>query len=78
MTAASMVVPYHNEKHGIRYVMESANRIDCLAEVVVVDNNSKDNSGVVASSQEASVVLEKIQGYGAAIKLIFFWLMKTL
>lgn len=71
MRTISVVVPCYNEEHGIRNVMTRVNKLRCINEVVVVDNNSKDNTGFIASSLGARVILEKIQGYGAAYKTGF-------
>lgn len=73
MATVTMIVPCYNEEHGVRNVMERANKLNCLTEVLVVDNNSKDNTAKVASSLGARVILETLQGYGAAYKAGFIF-----
>ncbi len=62
----SVVIPCYNEEEGIRRVLGQMPA--CVDEVVVVDNNSTDNTAAVASSLGARVVRETRKGYGAAYK----------
>jgi len=62
----SVVIPCYNEEDGIRYVIERMP--DFIDEIVVVDNNSTDRTGEVATELGARVVLEKRKGYGRAYK----------
>jgi glycosyltransferase involved in cell wall biosynthesis len=62
----SAVIPCYNEEEGIRYVIEKMP--DFVDEIVVVDNNSTDRTGEVASSLGARVIHEKRKGYGRAYK----------
>lgn len=60
----SVVIPCYNEEHGIRHVLE--HMPEYVDEVVVVDNNSTDNTAQVARDLGARVVFEPRQGYGQA------------
>ncbi|MFH1144946.1 MAG: glycosyltransferase family 2 protein [Candidatus Eisenbacteria bacterium] len=62
----SVVIPCYNEEDGIQKVIPGLP--DCVDEIVVADNNSKDRTAEVARALGAKVVLETRQGYGAAYK----------
>ena len=61
----SVVIPCHNEEKGVKEVIP---RLPQGAEVIVVDNNCSDRTAEVARGLGARVVMEKVPGYGAAIK----------
>ena len=65
-SSISIVIPCFNEEIGIRNVLQQVPSY--IDQVVVVDNNSTDNSASVARSLGATVVTETNQGYGAAYK----------
>jgi hypothetical protein len=60
----SVVIPCFNEEHGLRYVL--TNMPDYVDEVVVVDNNSTDETSRVAQELGARVIFEAKKGYGNA------------
>ncbi|MEP7028268.1 MAG: glycosyltransferase family 2 protein [Candidatus Eisenbacteria bacterium] len=60
----SVVIPCYNEADGIRSVIESMP--DYVDEIVVVDNNSTDQTGEIARAMGAVVVFQPQKGYGAA------------
>jgi glycosyltransferase involved in cell wall biosynthesis len=62
----SVVIPCYNEQEGIKHVIQSLPK--CVDEIVVVDNNSTDQTAAVAAAMGARVVSEKRKGYGAAYK----------
>jgi len=62
----SVVIPCHNEEEGIQKVLSTMP--DFVDEVIVVDNNSEDRTADVARQYGAKVVIETMQGYGAAYK----------
>jgi len=62
----SAVIPCYNEEEGIQKVLRDMPSF--VDEVVVVDNNSTDNTGEVAKSLGAKVVFEPKRGYGSAYK----------
>ncbi|MBN1164760.1 MAG: glycosyltransferase family 2 protein [Candidatus Krumholzibacteriota bacterium] len=62
----SVVIPCFNEETGIARVISSLPA--SVDEIVVVDNNSTDNTASVARKLGAKVVRENRKGYGAAYK----------
>lgn len=62
----SVVIPCYNEEEGIVSTIKKVPSV--IDEIVVVDNNSKDNTAKVAQRAGAKVVLEKRKGYGYALK----------
>lgn len=62
----SVVIPCYNEEAGVRCVVPMLP--DFIDEILIVDNNSTDQTGAVAVSLGARVVKECKQGYGAAYK----------
>lgn len=73
MSIVTMIVPCYNEEHGVKNVIERAKKLSCLDEIMVVDNNSQDNTAKVAASLGARVISETLQGYGAAYKAGFIF-----
>jgi len=62
----SIIIPCFNEEESLPEVLKTMPRE--AYEVIVVDNNSTDKTGEVARNHGAKVVVEKVQGYGAAIR----------
>jgi glycosyltransferase involved in cell wall biosynthesis len=62
-----VVIPAWNEEEPIGHTVKDFLTPD-VDELIVVDNNSTDNTAKVAKRAGASVVPEPIQGYGAAIR----------
>jgi glycosyltransferase involved in cell wall biosynthesis len=60
-----VIIPAWNEEQSIAKVI-AAIPTSFVREVVVVDNNSTDNTSTCASEAGATVLLETKQGYGAA------------
>lgn len=60
----SVVIPCFNEEHGLRHVLERMPSY--VDEVVVVDNNSTDDTARVAQELGARVIFEARKGYGNA------------
>ena len=64
----SVVFPAYNEEPNIAVAVRDFLLPGVVDEVVVVDNNSKDRTSQCATAAGARVVLEKTQGYGAALR----------
>ncbi|EKE07503.1 MAG: glycosyl transferase family protein [uncultured bacterium] len=65
----SIVIPAYNEEKHIKFCLDCAKKLhsDFPYEIIVVDNNSSDNTSKVAKDNGADVVIvEKKQGVGAA------------
>ena len=67
--SVSVVIPCFNEEHGIAAVLKSMP--DYVDQVVVVDNNSTDETGRVAQEHGAEVIFETKKGYGNAYQAGF-------
>ncbi|MGC1121569.1 MAG: sugar phosphate nucleotidyltransferase [Candidatus Methanofastidiosia archaeon] len=63
----SVVIPAYNEEESIRKVIEDFS-CEPVDEIVVVDNNSTDETAAIAGKKGARVVSELRQGYGNALK----------
>ena len=59
----SVVIPAWNEEEPIGHTVKDFQTPE-VDEVLVIDNNSTDNTAKVAKSAGATVVPEPIQGYG--------------
>lgn len=64
----SVVIPAYNEEETIEEVVLDYKNQPCVHEVIVVDNNSKDQTGNAAQKAGARVVTEYNQGYGCALR----------
>lgn len=64
----SVVMPAYNEEKHIKQAVIEFISIKYVDEVVVVDNNSKDNTYALAKNAGARVVKEANQGYGFACR----------
>lgn len=66
MINISVIIPAFNEADAIGLVLNDIPR-EIVTEIIVVDNNSTDNTSAIASANGATVLFEKTeQGYGAA------------
>lgn len=77
MQKVTVLIPCYNEERGIGGVIDSFPKKELSKrgfdfEVIVIDNNSKDNTAKVAIEHGATVVVEKKQGKGNAIKTGFY------
>jgi glycosyltransferase involved in cell wall biosynthesis len=64
----SVIFPAYNEEGGIAEAVTDFSSIDAVDEVVVVDNNSADDTASRARAAGARVVRETRQGYGHALR----------
>lgn len=65
----SVVIPCRNEALGITKVIQSVPKE--VSEIIVVDNNSTDDTGKIAAAAGAKVVFEKRPGHGSAVRAGF-------
>lgn len=63
----SVVLPAYNEGLSIRSAVENFYATEVVDEVLVVDNNSTDDTAEQAARTQARIVRETTQGYGAAL-----------
>jgi len=64
----SVVFPAYNEQDGIAAAVADFSRIDAVDEVLVVNNNSRDDTAARADAAGARVIDEPRQGYGYALR----------
>ncbi|MCC7104564.1 MAG: glycosyltransferase family 2 protein [Chloroflexi bacterium] len=64
----SVVFPAYNEAENVAQAVQEFSSIPVVDEVVVVDNNSRDDTAVLATQAGARVVRESRQGYGFALR----------
>jgi glycosyltransferase involved in cell wall biosynthesis len=64
----SVVFPAYNEQDGIADAVTDFAGIEAVDEVIVVDNNSRDETAARAAAAGARVVPEPRQGYGHALR----------
>ncbi|TME41184.1 MAG: glycosyltransferase [Chloroflexi bacterium] len=63
----SVVFPKNNEEKEIAAAVSDFGGIEAVDEVLVVDNNSGENTAAQAEAAGAGVVREARQGYGHAL-----------
>lgn len=76
MKTISIIIPCHNEEHGIGSVLEAIpyqklRELGYDAEVIVIDNNSSDKTYKVARQKGVTLVKEDLIGKGNALKTGF-------
>ena len=62
----SVIIPCYNEEDSVAKVIKSIPKE--VFEIIVVDNNSTDRTADIAKENGATVIKEKIQGYGKTIR----------
>lgn len=60
------MIPCYNEEAGLRKILEG--KPSFVDEIIVVDNNSTDNTKDIAEKYGAIIIYEKNRGYGQAYK----------
>ena len=60
-----VIIPAYNEVHSISHVVLEIPK-GLVREIIVVDNNSTDDTGLIARASGATVLAEKRAGYGYA------------
>ncbi len=63
----SVVLPTYNERDSIRECIEGFERTGVVDEIVVVNNNAAEGTSEAVAATSAIEVMERRQGYGAAI-----------
>ncbi len=63
----SVVLPAYNEQDGVRRAIESFYETGVVDDVLVVDNNSTDQTVAEIGKTKATLIQETTQGYGAAL-----------
>jgi glycosyltransferase involved in cell wall biosynthesis len=63
----SIVLPCKNEELTLAICINKIKKILPNAEIIVVDNNSTDNSANIAKKLKVKLIKEKKQGYGSAL-----------
>lgn len=64
----SLILPAYNEEKAVGLVIDDFKSLKIFDEIIVIDNNCKDNTARVASQKGAMVVVEKRQGFGFALR----------
>lgn len=64
----SLVLPAFNEELNIKKNIEAFENLELFDEIIVVDNNSKDNTKNEIKKTKALYFHETIQGYGSALR----------
>lgn len=65
----ALIIPCYNEEEGLKILLPKIPKF--IDEVIIVDNNSTDNTSDIARSFGCTVLSEKTPGYGAAYKCGF-------
>src|SRR3972149_10503377 len=82
MKLISIIIPCRNEQLGIGFVLNDIphaklKELGYQTQVVVVDNNSTDQTAKIAQSMGATVIYEKRLGKGNALKAGFRYVKDT-
>ena len=64
----SVIFPAYNEEAGIAAAVADFGAVEAVDEVVVVDNNSRDATALLAERAGARILRESRQGYGHALR----------
>ena len=64
----SVIFPAYNEEAGIAAAVADFGSVEAVDEILVIDNNSRDQTAARAQQAGARVVHEKRQGYGHALR----------
>lgn len=64
----SLIFPAYNEEKNITHAIQDFNNIGVFDEILVVDNNSNDNTARFAKGKHVRVIKELKQGYGFALQ----------
>ena len=62
-----LILPAYNEETSIKKCIEDFNSLSLFKNIIVIDNNSTDGTEKEIKKTSAKYILEKEQGYGAAL-----------
>ena len=62
-----LILPAYNEESSVKKCIEDFNSLNLFNEIIVVDNNSTDNTEKEIKKTKAKYILETEQGYGSAL-----------
>ena len=65
----SVIIPAYNEEKYIAKVIKMVKKCNCYDEIIVVDNNSTDNTSKIATKCGAKTIFCKEQGKGYAMEM---------
>lgn len=68
MIDVDFILPAYNEEQSIGALLDSIYELYPQAKVIVIDNNSKDNTAKIAEKKGAEVIFEKKQGKAHAMQ----------
>src|SRR5579883_1589246 len=76
MKKITVLIPCYNEEYGLPKVLDKIpykhlEKYEFAVDVIVIDNNSKDDTAKVAKEKKVKVISEKKKGKGHAIKAGF-------
>ena len=69
MKKVSVIIPAFNEQRSIKKVIKLVKNYEKVDEIIVVDNNSTDDTALLAEGEGAKVVFCKQQGKGYAMEM---------
>ena len=64
----SLIFPAYNEEKNIEKAVQEFKALGVFDEILVIDNNSKDQTEALARKAGARVISEPKQGYGHALR----------
>lgn len=67
LKSLDVVIPARNEAAGIGQFLVNLQALGCVDRIIVVDNNSTDQTSAIAKALNAECILETTPGYGSAL-----------
>ena len=64
----SLILPAYNEEENIKNCILNFEKLNIIDEIIVVDNNSNDNTEMEIKETKAIYLKETTQGYGISIR----------
>ncbi len=72
----ALLIPCYNEEEGLAILLPKIPKF--IDEIIIIDNNSTDNTPDIAKSFGCTVLKEKTPGYGAAYKCGFSYVSQDI